>query len=170
MTLGRTRKVRATRGVMRRVRECHPPDGPDDLLSYIAELEADVERSRRLLEGQNEREGERCCTGCGGLIRSGDDEAEHDFCPYPEELDDDEPTEPMLERTTGTDFRPLCYQGEVQCPCQRRHGYELVAPAGTVSSVAILLCSCGTRLDVSYSWVRGCVTGVRIERTLHRLN
>lgn len=87
------------------------PDGPDEMLMEMAELEAALDRERQELEdsgggrrcrycrghvspdedaGVHEEclpavlpEGARSCTGCGELILDADDEFEHDFCERP---------------------------------------------------------------------------------------
>lgn len=96
-----------------------PPDGPDDMLCHIAELEAQVGRERRVLEetggartcrycrglippgdtaGAHDEclpavlpEGARSCAGCAELILDDDDEYEHEFCPTPADETETEP-------------------------------------------------------------------------------
>jgi hypothetical protein len=103
------------------------PDGPDDFLCYVAELEAQVAAARQRLEdtdgartcrycrgsippgdapGTHEEclpdvlpEGARSCAGCGELIVDDDDQFEHDFCDTPA---DEAETEPRL----GPDLQP----------------------------------------------------------------
>lgn len=84
------------------------PDGPDELLADIAEMEAVVARERRALDDRSGArrcrycdesiprgpapgvhpeclpaelpEGARSCTGCAELLLGDDDEFDHDFC------------------------------------------------------------------------------------------
>lgn len=89
------------------------PDGPDELLSELAEMEAVVARERQALDesggarrcrfcrqqvppgpdsGVHDEcwprdlpEGARSCSACGECILDDDDDYEHDFCPLPGE-------------------------------------------------------------------------------------
>lgn len=155
------------------------PDGPDDLLAEIAEMEAVVARERRELDDRSGArrcryceepippgpapgvhpeclpeelpEGARSCTGCAEVILSADEEFDHDFC----EADYEQLVDEDGEELFGTLAPPfgveelVWFGGEDNDPTEPLLALPEV-PEAPVRASDVVLCPCKRQHTIEF--------------------